>query len=327
VRVEERLVVVVGYEAAELLDIACVTTPLAMANGIGRPGVPYRVSLASPGGGPVVCGSGLTLQGQQALERVTGPVDTLLVSGGLGHERAAADPRLVAHVRRLARDSRRVASVCTGASVLAAAGLLDGRRATTHWRYARRLAARHGDVTVDPDPIWIREGNVYTAAGVTSALDLTLALIAEDHGEELSREVARNLVVYLQRPGNQAQMSMFVAAPPPANDLVRRLVEHIAGHPGGDLTAVGLAARAGVTPRHLTRLFREHLGLTPGKYVRRARCEAAAHLLVTTALPVAGVAVRCGFGSAEALRQAFTDRYGISPSRYRTVHTAGRPGH
>ncbi|MFF8274894.1 GlxA family transcriptional regulator [Streptomyces lateritius] len=324
----ERLMVVVGYESAELLDIACVTTSLAMANGIGEPDVPYRVSVVGPGGGPIVCGSGLALHSQESLERLVGPLDTLIVSGGVGFERAAEDTRLVGHVRRLARESRRVASVCTGAGVLAAAGLLEGRRATTHWRFAPWLAARHPEITVDPSPLYIRDGNVYTAAGITSALDLTLAFIEEDHGPELARQVARDLVTYLQRPGTQAQMSLFTAAPPPRNDLVRELVDHIAAHPDQDLDTATLAARAGVTPRHLTRLFTEHLGQAPGRFVRQARTEAAAHLLVSTALPMTGVAARCGFGTAESLRQAFTRRYGISPARFRATQTrgTGRPG-
>ncbi|MET9432180.1 helix-turn-helix domain-containing protein [Streptomyces sp. NPDC003036] len=321
----ERRVAVVGFDTAELLDIACVTTTLVMANHLGAPARPYDVILAAPGGGPIVCGSGFTLLSQQSLERLVGPLDTLVVSGGLAVERAAADPRLVGHVRRLAKESRRVASVCTGAAILAATGLLDGHRATTHWQFAARLAARHPEVTVDPSPIYIREGNISTAAGITSALDLTLAFIEEDHGAELARQVARHLVTYLHRPGNQAQMSMFTAAPPPRDALVRRLVDHIAGHPDGDLGTVALAALAGVTPRHLTRLFLEHLGQTPGRFVRQARTEAAAHLLASTTLPLASVAAKCGFGSAETLRQAFTGRYGIPPSRYREAHAARRP--
>ncbi|MFD7624852.1 GlxA family transcriptional regulator [Streptomyces sp. NPDC059851] len=321
-----RRVAVVGYDTAELLDIACVTTTLAMANRLGDPSRPYDVVLAVPGARPIVCGSGLTLQGGASLERLVGPLDTLIVSGGVGFEQAAGDQRLVGHVRRLAKESRRVASVCTGAAVLAATGLLDGHRATTHWRFAPQLAARHPAVAVDARPIYIRDGNVSTAAGITSALDLTLAFVEEDHGAELARQVARDLVTYLQRPGNQAQMSLFTAVPPPRNDLVRGLVEYIAGHPDADLGASALAARAGVTPRHLTRLFLEHLGQAPGRYVRRARTEAAAHLLASTALPLASVAARCGFGSAETLRQAFTAHYGIPPSRYRDAHRSGTAG-
>ncbi|NUW39622.1 GlxA family transcriptional regulator [Nonomuraea rhodomycinica] len=316
-----RRVVIVGYEAAELLDIACVTTPLVMANLEGPP-PPYEVTVVTPGGRPVTCGTGLTIQAQGALERVTGPLDTLLVSGGIGHGAAAADRGIVAHVRRLARESRRVASVCTGAGVLAATGLLDGRRATTHWGWARTFAVRYPAVCFDPDPIFVRDGPVATAAGVTSALDLTLAFIEEDHGGDVARSVARQLVTYLQRPGNQAQMSMFTAGPPPGDGVVRRVVEHVTGDLAGDLSTARLAERAGVSERHLSRLFLRHLGLTPARFVRRARTEAAAQLLATTRLPMTAVAARCGFGNAETLRQAFTDRYGVPPSQYRSTQSA-----
>ena len=319
-----RLVVVVGYDGAELLDIACVTSTFVMANALGGLRRPYRVRVASPSGRPIDCASRLRLSTDAALEQLRGPIDTLVISGGLGHERAAEDPRLVDQVRRLARESRRVASVCTGASVLAATGLLDGRRVTTHWRFARQLAARHPRVTVDPDPIYIRSGSVSTAAGVTSALDLTLAFVEEDHGAGLAGQVARDLVTYRQRPGNQTQMSMFIATAPPEHDVVRRVVDHIGTHLDGDLTTATLAAGAGVSERHLARLFVDHVGLTPGRFVRRARTEAAAGLLASTPLPIRMVARRCGFGSPEALRQAFVARYGKPPSHFRAsqAHSA-----
>ncbi|MEV0389178.1 GlxA family transcriptional regulator [Nonomuraea sp. NPDC050643] len=313
---DERLTVVVGYPGSELLDISCATTPLYMANLLGAD-PRYRIVLASPGGADLTCDSGLTLRCQDSIERLTGPLDTLIVSGGYGHEEAAEDRRLVGHIRRLAEVSRRVASLCTGASVLAAAGLLKGRRATTHWNFAGVLAARHPDITVDPAPIFIREGKVSTAAGVTSALDLTLAFIEEDHGTALARKVARGLVTYLQRPGDQAQVSMFVDAPPPDHPLIRRVVDHVMLHLDGDLGAAALATRLNVSERHLTRLCLEHLGLTPGRYVRQTRVRAAAQLLTSSSLPTSEIAARCGFGSAESLRQAFVAHYGVSPTRYR----------
>ncbi|MGN9836951.1 GlxA family transcriptional regulator [Nonomuraea sp. H19] len=315
---EVRRVIVVAYDAAELLEIASVTSTLESANWHGAAPY-YEARVATVGGHAITCSSGLTLQAQQALERISGPLDTLVVAGGIGYENAAADPVIVAHVRRLARESRRVASVCTGGWVLAAAGLLDGRRATTHWQQAQEMAARFPKVAVDPDPIFIRDGNVATSAGITAALDLTLAFVEEDNGAELARTVARNLVTYLQRPGDQAQMSMFVEAPSPANSLVKRVVEHITGHLAADLTTPVLADAAGVSERHLTRLFLKHLGQTPGRFVRQVRTEAAAHLLASTSLPLPSIAVRCGFGTAETLRQAFLDRYGIPPSRYRVT--------
>ncbi|MEV6154089.1 GlxA family transcriptional regulator [Nonomuraea sp. NPDC052129] len=311
-----RRIIVIGYAAAELLDIACITTSLVTANHHARRPL-YEVRLATLGGNPITCGTGLTLQAQEVLERVTGPLDTVVVVGGIGHQEAAENRPILAHLRRLARESRRVASVCTGAGILAATGLLDGRRVTTHWEWARDLAVRHPSVTFDPDPIFIRDGNVITAAGVTSALDLTLAFIEDDHGADLARKVARTLVTYLQRPGNQAQMSIFTGAPAGEDKLVRQVTEYITSHLAADLTTATLAADAGVSERHLTRLFIKDLGQTPGRFVRQARTEAAAHLLASTTLPMAGVAARCGFGTAETLRQAFVDRYGIPPSRYR----------
>ena len=233
--------------------------------------------------------------------------------GGYGHLRAAQDDVLVAHVRRLARRARRIASVCTGASVLAAAGLLDGRRATTHWAFADALARDHPAVTVDPDPIFIRDGRVATSAGVTSALDLTLSFVDEDHGPDLARRVARALVTYLQRPGTQAQMSMHVAAPAPANDVVRDVVDHVVAHLDGDLSAAVLAERAGVSERHLVRLFRTHLGRSPAEHVRRARTEAAAALLAATDLPWRGWPT----GAASDHRRPC--------ARHSSTSTAGRP--
>jgi transcriptional regulator GlxA family with amidase domain len=321
----ERQIVIVGYHRAELLDIASVTSTLALSNPMGAD-PPYRTLVVCPGGRSITCQSGLVLRAEQPLERVVGPIDTLIVSGGIGHRAAAADTRLVGHVRRLARESRRVASVCTGASVLAAAGLLDGRRATTHWEFAKRLADDHPQVCVDPDPIYIRDGRIATSAGMTSALDLTLSFIAEDHGPELARRVARTLVTYLQRPGNQAQMSMHVAAPPPDHSVVRDVTDRITGNLAGDLSTTALAREAGVSERHLNRLFVEHLGQSPGRFVRQARAEAAAQLLISTSLPLPRVAARCGFRSAETLRQAFVARYRTPPSRYRATHAAQAAG-
>jgi transcriptional regulator GlxA family with amidase domain len=327
--VDVRPVIIVGYPDAELLDLACVTASLGMANALSSGDMPYEVTVVSPDGEPITCSSGLTPQrrspgptvaSQRSLQGTLGPVDTLVVVGGVGSGRAAKNPVLVGHVRRLAGESRRVASVCTGAFVLAAAGLLDGRRATTHWAVARQLASSFPAVAVDPDPIYINDGHVATAAGVTSALDLMLAIIEEDHGLELARQVARALVTYLQRPGNQAQISMFTAAPPAENDLVRRIEHHIAANLATDLRTTTLAQLAGVSSRHLTRLFVANLGLTPARFVRQARTEAAAHLLTTTSLPIARIGTRCGFGTAEAFRQAFLNQYGVTPSHHRTVH-------
>ncbi|WP_232827362.1 GlxA family transcriptional regulator [Jiangella endophytica] len=314
-----RHVVVAGYDGAELVDIASVTTAFDLANRLGG-APPYDVVLATVDGTAIRCETGLTLQAQATLASV-GALDTLVVSGGRGHTAAAGDAELIRHVRRLAARARRVASVCTGATVLAAAGLLDGRRATTHWWYADELATAYPSVRVDAAPVFVREGNVSTSGGVTASLDLTLAFIEEDHGPELARWVAMGMVTYLQRPGNQAQMSIFTTAPRPDHATLRAVIDHITAHPGDDLGTAALALRAGVSPRQLSRLFQEHLGEPPAAAVRRLRLELAARLVASTDLPLSQVAKRCGFNSAEALRQAFTSRYDVSPRSFRRAQS------
>lgn len=318
-----RRVLVVGYPGAELLDIACVVSTLQVANYLHGE-LLYKPKLASPGGAPIRTGTGLVVNAQLALERVRGPIDTLVVSGGIGYVDAMEDERLVAHVHRLGRLADRVTSVCTGAGILAAAGLLDGRRVATHWDEADYLRSRFPRVDFDSDPIYIIEDDLCTSAGVTAAMDLTLALIEGDVGPDLARAVSRYMVTYLQRPGNQAQMSIFTAPPASGHSLVRDTTDHIASHLADDLSTPALAARVGVSERHLSRLFLKELGVSPGKYVRQARVEAAAHLLTGTDLTVETIAGRCGFGTSEALRQAFVAAYGVSPSHFRATQSRTR---
>ncbi len=317
---DPRRILIIGYDDAELLDIACPADVFDAATRWGAD-PPYAIELASLGGRPIRTAAGLTLTPHRPLEQVAGRHDTLVVAGGLGSSQAAENRPLLEQVRRVAAACRRTASVCTGAEVLAAAGLLDGRRATTHWMWAAGLAERHPKVRVDPAPLYVRDGDVYTSAGVTSALDLCLSLVADDHGPDLARQVARSLVTYLQRPGNQAQVSLFMAAPPPADDLVRTVCDHITAHLAEDLSSESLAARAGVSPRHLARLFDRHLHTTPARHVRAVRAEAAAHLLSSTRLPLSAIARRCGLRSTETLRQAFQDLYATTPSAYRNATT------
>jgi transcriptional regulator GlxA family with amidase domain len=319
-----RRVLIVAYDDAQILDIACPSGALDIANRYGAT-PPYTLELGTVGRRAARSSAGIVLGAGRSLEAVTGRLDTLIVVGGVGCEDAAADEQLLGQVRRLAAQSRRVASVCTGAYVLAAAGLLDHKRVTTHWGWGERLAERHPTVAVDTGPLWIRDGNVYTSAGVTSALDLTLSLIEEDHGPTLARAVARELVTYLHRPADQAQISMYLAAPPPENRLVRDLMAYVDGHLAEDLTLAALAARAGISSRHLTRLFTAHLGTTPARAVRGARTAAAARLVRSSALPMAAIARRCGFGTAETLRQAFLDHYGVTGDRIRRMPDMAPP--
>ncbi|UMP07537.1 GlxA family transcriptional regulator [Amycolatopsis sp. EV170708-02-1] len=316
--------VIVAFDDAQILDVACPSGALEIANSHGA-APPYVVELATLDGRTTRSSSGIMLAGARRLAEVSGRMDTVIVVGGAGTGAAAVDERLLTQVRRLAGRSRRIASVCTGAFVLAAAGLLDDRRVTTHWGYGELLAATFPAVTVDPAPLYIRDGNVFTSAGVISALDLTLALIEDDCGPTLAREVARELVTYLHRPGDQAQISTFLAVPPPGNRVVRDLLGYIAAHLAEDLSPSALAARAGVTTRHLTRLFTAQLGSTPARTVRTARTEAAAQLVRSTALPLAAVARRCGFASPETLRTAFRQYYGITGDTLRRMKDMPHP--
>jgi transcriptional regulator GlxA family with amidase domain len=327
--VQPRLILVIGYDGAELLDIACVTSTLtsglstaAMINGSSDEAA-YEIRLLTPGGRPISCSAGLQVRAHGSIEHHRGPADTLVVVGGFGTGTVTGDPHLLGHIRRLAGQVRRVTSVCTGAGILAAAGLLDGRKATSHWGFTDLLASRYPAVSFDPNPIYIRDGHVYTSAGVTAALDLTLALIAEDLGELRAREVARAFVTYLHRPGNQAQISLHLSAPAPADPIVSRVVDYITSRPGGDLSTATLADWAGISVRHLCRLFQADLGQTPARFVRRARTEAAAQLLASTSLPTSRVATRCGFTTTESLRAAFLTFYGITPSRFRMINPDG----
>lgn len=313
-----RRVVIVAFGDAQLLDIAAPSSAFEMANRVD--GMPhYAIETATIGDEPIQCSSGLKIVAAD-LAGVRGPIDTLLVAGGRGHVRAARNPMLVNEVRRLARASRRVVGICTGSSVLAAAGLLDGRRATTHWAHTRWLADAFPRVTVDPAPVYVRDGDVFTSAGVLSGLDLTLALIEEDCGPGLARDVARQLVAYVQRQGDAEQISMYVAPSAADHELVRRIADHVQAHPGDDLSAAALADRFGVSVRHLSRLFNAHMGLAPARYVRRSRTEAAANLIRSGDATLDSVARKCGFGSPQSLRGAFRERYGVSPSEYRRHH-------
>lgn len=314
----ELTVLVVGFDDAELVDIASVTSAFALANRLGAQPA-YRVEVASVDGQDISTDSGLRLGVHRALPDVE-RVDTLVVSGGLGHSAAGSTPELVDHVRRLAAPARRVASVCTGATVLAAAGLLDGRPATTHWFHAAEFAARFPQVRLDSAPVYVRDGKVATSGGVTASLDLTLAFIEEDHGAELARWVAMGMVTYLQRPGNQAQMSIFTETPRSDHALVKQVIDHVVAHPDGDLSTSALAAVAGVSPRQLNRLFQDHLHSPPASTVRRIRLELAGQLASSTDLSMGQIARRCGFSSAESLRQAFVARYGVAPRAFRQTH-------
>jgi transcriptional regulator GlxA family with amidase domain len=213
---------------------------------------------------------------------------------------------------------RRLGSVCSGAFLLAEAGLLDGRRATTHWGWCKVLAERHPAVRVDPDPIFVRDGNVYTSAGVTAGMDLALALVEEDHGRALALQVARQLVLFLRRPGGQSQFSAQLAVQSADREPLRDLQAWIAEHPGLDLSVPSLARRVAMSPRNFARVFARELGTTPARFVERVRVEAARRRLEESAHGVDMVAAECGFGTAESMRRAFLRTLHVPPSAYRS---------
>jgi len=307
-----RRIVVLAYDDVQALD---VTGPVEVFHMVRRmvPGA-YAVQVVTPGGTTVRTSSGLTLGGAPL---DTGPLDTLVVAGGTGVRVAVEDRELIAWVREASGRARRTASVCTGAFVLARAGLLDGRRATTHWSSCAALARHFPKVTVDPAPIFVRDGDVATSAGVTAGMDLALALVEEDHGPAVALEVARWLVLFLRRPGGQAQFSAGLAAQAAVRAPLRELQGWMADHLDEDLSVAALAARAHMSPRTFARAFRVEIGLTPAAYVEALRVERARGTLESTDLSVEAVARACGFGTVETLRRAFGRRVGVAPAAYR----------
>jgi transcriptional regulator GlxA family with amidase domain len=318
-----RDVVIVTFDDAQILD---VTGPLEVFSSASRllPAARYRIRVATSRGGQVRASSGLEFA-CIPLRDVLGPVDTLLVAGGADMAAAVADAELLGHVRRLAADARRVTSVCSGAFVLAAAGLLDGRRATTHWAECGLLGDTYPDVVVDGDAIYVRDGEVWTSAGVTAGIDLALALVADDHGSQAAATVARQLVVYLQRSGGQAQFSPVLAAQAADAQPMRELLSWIRDHLTEDLSVPALARQVHLSERQFTRVFKAQVGTTAADHVEAVRLEVACRLLETTGRSIEQVARTCGFGATETMNRSFRRRLGTTPGEHRH-HFQGAPG-
>jgi transcriptional regulator GlxA family with amidase domain len=309
-----RRVVIAVFPRVQTLDVTGPAEVLRAASLIRPPG--YEVTIAGPSTEPLATSS-VSLVPDAAYDDCAGPIDTLIVAGGSGTRAAEDDPAIVEWVAAAAARSRRVASVCTGAFLLAKAGLLDGRCATTHWAYCADLRKRYPAVEVEPDPIFVRDGDVVTSAGVTAGMDLALALVEEDLGREVALEAARWLVVFLKRPGGQAQFSAQLAAQVADRAPLRELQAWIPDHLDEDLSVPALARRAGMSDRNFARAFRRETGLTPGAYVEAARVERARIALEAGDQPVEAVARQAGFGTVETMRRAFRRRVGVSPVNYR----------
>lgn len=317
-----RLIVIVAFNGVQALDVtgphevfAGADTLLAdrVVSAGDRPDG-YRVEVVAATAGLVRSESGLGLYAR-SLSDVSEPIDTLVIPGGNGVEQASQDRGLVDWLT--AQRPRRLATVCSGPVLAAAAGLITGRRVTTHWARARQLAARHPDLDVDADPVYIQDEHVWSSAGVTAGIDLSLALVREDVGVEIAQTVARWLVMFLHRPANQSQFAAPVWIKRADDDGVRHAQELIDGRPGDDHRVGRLASRVAMSERHFQRRFVEQVGMTPGRYVAEVRYEAARRALEESNDSVGAIAARTGFGSAESMRRAFVHRLGTSPDGYR----------
>ncbi|QEN17023.1 GlxA family transcriptional regulator [Mycobacterium sp. ELW1] len=306
------MVVIVVFDDVTMMDVAGAGEVFAEAN---RFGADYQIKIASVDGRDVTTSIGVRLGVTDAIESVES-ADTVLVAGSDNIPAWPVDPALVEAVRSVAGRTRRLGSICTGSFILAQAGLLSGRRATTHWQNIRSLARAFPDVTVEPDAIFVRDGDIYTSAGISAGIDLALALVEQDHGTDLVRDVARWLVVYLKRAGGQSQFSALIEANPPPQSALRVVTEAIAADPGADHSVRNLAARASLSTRQLTRLFRSELGTTPADYVEMVRIDVARAAL-DAGRTVTDAAHLAGFGSTETLRRAFVERLGVPPKAYR----------
>lgn len=314
-------VLIAVFPDVDLLDVTGPAEVFTLANRESGGQAGYDVRLAGPSNAPVTTSAGVRLLPDLAFDDLDGPIDTLIVPGAVDLSPAGPlariDDDVVTWLRRIAPRTGRLASVCVGAHLLAAAGLLDGRTATTHWSTAGQLAAEHPEISVDPDPIFVRSGRVWTGAGISACLDLSLALVAEDHGEDLALAVARQLVVYLRRQGGQSQFSVPLSRPAPARRDIDELRLYIGEHLDADLSSAALAARMCLSERHFTRVFRQEMGATVATYVEAARVEAARRLLEATDHPLEQIARTAGFGSVETLHRAFHRQLATGPGAYR----------
>jgi transcriptional regulator GlxA family with amidase domain len=282
-----------------------------------RPDDAYGVEIIGLTRGPFRASSGLRLHADRAFSEVGRGIDTLMIAGGIGVEGCRSNSALLRWIRSRARDVRRLASVCTGAYLLAEAGLLDGRRATTHWAFCDDLARAFPGIGVEPDTIFVQAGRIYTSAGVTAGMDLALALVEEDQGREVALAVARLLVMYLRRPGGQAQFSAQLAVQMAEHRPIRELQAYVVDHPEHDLAVETLAARVGMSPRNFARVFTREIGTTPARFVTSVRVETARRLLEETEDGLAAICAASGLGTPESMRRAFLRLVGVPPGQYR----------
>ena len=285
----------------------------------------YTVEILGLERGPFRVSSGLRLYADHRYDEVNAGIDTLLIPGGMGTGRYYANRSVLRWIRKQSRTVRRLASVCTGSFFLAEAGLLEGKRATTHWQSCPNLSRRYPGVRVEPDTIFVREGSIYTSAGVTAGMDLALAMVEEDHGREVALAVARELVLFLRRPGGQSQFSAQLAVQLAERKPLQELQTYIIDHPDEDLSVPALARRAAMSPRNFARVFTQEVGTTPAKFVATARVEAARRLLEDSSEGLEQICEKSGLGTVESLRRTFLRFVGVSPGQYRERFSRAYP--
>ncbi len=305
-----RKVVITGPPPVQVLDVA---GPLEVFSNAPD----YEIQLANPGLERTLrTNRGVVLAEATPIADVHGPIDTLVVAGGPGAENRSYDPNFIAWIAKAAGQSRRVASICTGAFLLAEAGLLNEKQAVTHWNFCDRLAKEYPRVIVRPEPIYLRDGSIYTSAGITAGIDLSLALVEEDHGHETALSIARFLVMFLVRPGGQAQYSHMLSRQAVASQPLRELQVWMLQHLGDDLTVESLAERIGMSARHFTRVCLRETGMNPGQFVDRMRVEAAQQIIDSSSRGLKEIADSCGFKSADAMRRTFLRVLGVTAAEY-----------
>jgi len=321
-----RTIAVIGLNGVQTLDVSGPMEVFAVASQQALDRARYRVLLGTTDGAAIFTNAGLTLGPALALEDLPDDLDTIIVAGGSEeHMRLAiTETNLLGWLRQRSSRTRRIASVCTGALILAAAGLLEGRRATTHWDRCALLQEMAATTLVEPDAIFVADHPIYTSAGVTAGIDLCLALVEADHGSEAALAVARELVLFLRRPGGQSQFSAGLGIQVLSASPLRALVAEIIADPTGDLRSQALAARVNMTERTFSRAFRKEVKTTPAAFVEQARVNRAKAMLEVSDWPLARVAERSGFGTPHALHRAFQRQVGITPGEFRERFGAPR---
>lgn len=320
---QTRTIVMLVYPECELMDVSGPMSVFNFANYAllltGKSNKPvYKLTIAADSIGPVKTSSGICIVADQSIENVMDGIDTLLVAGGQIIDHAIHDERICHWLIQMAPRVSRLASICTGAFILAECGLLKNRKATTHWLYSHAFASQYQDVQLECEKIFVRDGNVYTSGGVTAGIDLALSLVEDDWGWNIASMAARSMLIFMRRPGGQSQFSSYIFNEAKTRKDFRELQAFIASNPGADLSVEKLAEHMSMSSRNFSRIFYQEVGITPAKFVERVRLEAARNMVLQTDLPIDNIAVNCGFSRPEQMRRAFYRQLNVSPHEYRS---------